>query len=771
MVIDVHANGKPQKALAVARDDSGEVLAKDQGDPFSVSGRKKLAEGLCGQEKLKARAGRDEVERKLEEASDRATAAYLDRPQAPGAEGGPGSGGGDRLSQADKLVHLARGAELFHTPGGCDSEGYATVAVGDHRETWPVASNGFRRWLGKRFHDEFAKVPGGQALQDALNVLAGKAVHEGAEHEVAARVAAKGAALYLDLCDARWRAVEVTAAGWSVVPAPPVKFVRRRGMLPLPEPQRGGRLDELRPFLNLADDDSWVLAAGWAVCAFRPGYPFPVLFVNGEQGSAKTTACRALRSVIDPHKVPLRLPAREARDLMITATGGWVVAFDNLSGIPVWLSDALCCLATGAGFGTRQLYSDDEEKLFEAGRPVILNGIEDLAERDDLKSRGFMVTTATISDSARRTEAEFKAALAGARPRVLAGLLDAAAAALKNLPLGCPPRLPRMADAGAWVAAAEPALGWRPGTFVDAVARNSGLEVLATLENSTLYPALEAFLQGHPAGRWEGGYRDLLAGLEGKADEKTRRRRDWPASPRGLSGALRRLAPTLRKADWTVEFDRAGPKGARRAKLALPGRGGAVDGGGGRLTVDGGRGSSDRQPTSACEERTLMPQEGSVGGTGGCKQLYSNEVQKNDTDPQLEHGGKQPPVPPSPPTDPGKCEQPQGVASVTSGGGRPPSTVTRPAQPPSTVTRPAQPSPGPAPGGTGWDEAEAARLVQQALAARGEQGYSPDPDRRRRQGEAANAVDRAWLAKNLPALRAAVAGLVAEVGAAGGRVS
>src|SRR5215469_12280346 len=58
-----------------------------------------------------------------------------------------------RQSHADLLVEmaLAGGAELFHTPGGHDSEGYATVRVGDHRETWPVASKGFRRWLARLF--------------------------------------------------------------------------------------------------------------------------------------------------------------------------------------------------------------------------------------------------------------------------------------------------------------------------------------------------------------------------------------------------------------------------------------------------------------------------------------------------------------------------------------------------------------------------------------------------------------------------------------------
>jgi hypothetical protein len=42
---------------------------------------------------------------------------------------------------------------------------------------------------------------------------------------------------------------------------------------------------------------------------------------------------------------------------MIAANNGYVLAFDNLSGLPSWLPDALCRLATGGSFAVRQLYT------------------------------------------------------------------------------------------------------------------------------------------------------------------------------------------------------------------------------------------------------------------------------------------------------------------------------------------------------------------------------------------------------------------------------
>jgi hypothetical protein len=78
--------------------------------------------------------------------------------------------------------------------------------------------------------------------------------------------------------------------------------------------------------------------------------------------------------LVDPNVAPVRSLSREERELMIAANNGYVLAFDNLSGLRNWLSDALCRLATGGSFAVRQLYTDDEEILFEAARPILLNG-------------------------------------------------------------------------------------------------------------------------------------------------------------------------------------------------------------------------------------------------------------------------------------------------------------------------------------------------------------------------------------------------------------
>ena len=171
-----------------------------------------------------------------------------------------------------------------------------------------------------------------------------------------------------------------------MVENPPVRFRRSKAILPLPEPVIGGSVNALRQFVNVGDAD-WPLFLAALLAAYRPGRPYPILNLHGEQGSAKTTTARMFRGLIDPNTAPVRAEPREPRDLMIAANNGLVVALDNLSHIPAWLSAGLCRLSTGGGFSTRTLYENDEETVFDAMRPVVVNGIEEVATRSDPLTR------------------------------------------------------------------------------------------------------------------------------------------------------------------------------------------------------------------------------------------------------------------------------------------------------------------------------------------------------------------------------------------------
>ena len=83
-----------------------------------------------------------------------------------------------------------------------------------------------------------------------------------------------------------------------------------------------------------------------------------------------------------------------------------MLGYDNASGLPDWLSDTFCRLATGGGFSTRELYSDADEVLFASTRPIVLNGIEDIVTRPDLADRAIVLTLPAIPESERKLETD-----------------------------------------------------------------------------------------------------------------------------------------------------------------------------------------------------------------------------------------------------------------------------------------------------------------------------------------------------------------------------
>jgi len=444
-------------------------------------------------------------------------------------------------SQATELVEIARDADLFHSPQG---DAWATVPVGDHRETYQVKAKGFRHWLANAYYRLHGKAACSQATQDALGLISAQAVFDGPERTIHVRLAECGGHIYIDLADPERRVIRVGPDGWEVVQDSPVRFWHPRGMLPLPEPVRGGRIESLFKFVNVSNRRDRALILAWLLSTFQPNGPYPLLALHGLQGSGKSTASRVLRALIDPNTIPLRSKPRTEHDLMIMAVNARIVVFDNLSGLPVPLSDALCRLATGGGFATRELYTDADEVLFEATRPVIVNGIEDLATRPDLLNRTITITLDQIADEARVDERTFWEKFEGGRAALLGCLLDSVAEALRNLPATKLATMPRMADFARWATAGEQALGLRPGEFLDAYAGNLDEANALALEASTVAMAIHEFIVER--GDWAGTVKDLLEVLNGRGPDQVSRTEAWRRTPRALSGALRRVAPSLR---------------------------------------------------------------------------------------------------------------------------------------------------------------------------------------------------------------------------------
>jgi hypothetical protein len=358
---------------------------------------------------------------------------------------------------------------LFHDVEGT---GYAEINVKGHRETWPVRSSGFRRWLLWSYYNEYRGAPNAEAMTGALGMIEAKAVFEGTEQPVFVRVGhANDGKLYLDLCDDKWRAIEIDTAGWRVIDSPPIRFIRSRGMLPLPIPQKNGSIEKLGSLVNVKSAQDFTLIIAWLLPALRDRGPFPVLVVTGQHGSAKSTLLEILRRLIDPNVANLRAPPKDADDLYITAISSHIVPYENLSAIPDWLSDALTRISTGTAFAKRKLYTDVDEVLLCAEKPIALNGITEIVGAADLGDRSLFIVAQPIDPKERRLESEIWNRFDREHPAILGALLDAVVHGLRTLPTVTEVEWPRMADFAMWATACEGAYA-KLGTFKTAYAGN-----------------------------------------------------------------------------------------------------------------------------------------------------------------------------------------------------------------------------------------------------------------------------------------------------------
>jgi hypothetical protein len=458
-------------------------------------------------------------------------------------------------SQATAMIRIGKsGCQFFHDESG---EAFALI-LGEVEQVYAVKSTTFKNWLKKEYYREAGKGANNAAANDALDTLEAMGLHDGEKRQVYRRFARVESKIYLDLCNDAWQVVEVTEAGWKVLDKSPVYFTRSQTMKPLPTPVTGGKIEQLREFINVTDSD-FILVVGWLLQAMNGEGGFPVLCLQGEQGSGKSTTSENLRRLIDDCSSLLGGKPRDEESLAVTALNNQVLALDNLSGLSAELSDLLCRISTGYALSGRKRYTDFEEASAFIKRPILLNGIDEIATRPDLLSRSLVIVPPELPDKHREAATKMSLAFDKARPAILGALLTALSYGLKNEKDVKLANLPRLADFAKWVTACETGLGWKRGTFMAVYAKNQDDANVGTAEESLLCNALLKLLAAN------GDFvkmspQQLYEGLSSFLTDDERRSNFtvWPRSTKSMKNQLTRLKPSLRAIGVTVEETRTG---------------------------------------------------------------------------------------------------------------------------------------------------------------------------------------------------------------------
>jgi hypothetical protein len=451
-----------------------------------------------------------------------------------------------KADPATVLVSLAGSDQLFHD---ADGRAFVTTTLHGVSETLAITDARYRSKLRLVYTDKTGRIASKDNIATAVEQLEAIALLDRPEFPVAIRVAEHDGKLYVDLANRERQIVEVSD-GWRIVDDAPVRFIRPFGMLPLPTPVTGGTLAELQQFVNVEQDDLPLLLA-FVVGCFHPTGPYALLQIVGEQGSAKSSLMRLIHDYVDPQIATGSTLPRDEKNALVVAQLRWLVSYDNVDHLDRKVSSLLCMLATGASSANRKLFTDDQQSLLRAKRPIILTAIANVVEASDLLDRTLTLTLPVIAPENRKSEFAIAQELRrdGVRGRILGVVLDAVAAAHRGHAAVKRDDMPRLADLFSWATAAEPAFGLTPGSAIEAIKRQSAEESSHVADDQFGRDVIKLA---------EAGWKGTAAELAGAMTVHVK--------PREASNRLREIAPDLRRNGVVVEFRKS--NGSRIIELS-----------------------------------------------------------------------------------------------------------------------------------------------------------------------------------------------------------
>lgn len=459
----------------------------------------------------------------------------------------PNEGNGNSDSAATELIQMVieKGKLSYDPKTEC---AYVTASIDGLYSTMAINGKQFIEWISFQYYTTSGQSANEASIKQARFALSGIAKFDGEQQQVNLRVADHNSGHYIFLADEQLRTVEVLPTGWHIVEDPPVKFWKPSSMQPLPIPKRGGDLDLIWKFINVRERDRQLLLA-WILESYRSETPKPVLSLFGAQGSAKSSTQDKVRQLVDNSAVNLRSAPKSVQDIFVGAGRNWMVSYENLSHISAPIQDAFCTLATGGGFAARALYSDDEESVIEAKRPIIINSIPPVITAQDLTDRAICLELPQISYKEEMAlEKEWQAAM----PSIFGGLLDLFVETLKHLQKVKLINPPRMADFTRLGEAMMQAQGKSDGEFTKLYRSNLNEGVSRSMESSPAAVALCELAKKYPEGKEV--FHGTVQGLLTKLLDYRHDSENWPKSARGLGEVLRRQMPALALMGVSVEL-------------------------------------------------------------------------------------------------------------------------------------------------------------------------------------------------------------------------
>jgi len=436
---------------------------------------------------------------------------------------------------ADRLIYYVQKEEQW--PLFVDQHGEAHTFVGG--QAVPISRT--NRALTKLLFDNEGRAPSNDGLIGARRVLDMLAHDSGDVRELHTRAAFHEAAVFYELSPGR--VVRIDEHGWTLDDDPPVYFRAVKNLKPLPDPARGGRLEDFAEFVNLKTDRDLRLFLTYVTLTPLAHVQRPILQATGVMGAGKTTASRIVKRSLDPTNN--EAVTIDRRDFLQKAAHCYVLMLDNQNSLPEWFQDMLCRLVTGESDSKRVLYTDEEDLVWSMQRAVLLNGINPPSERGDVQDRTLPIELERLDKRKRLAEDDFWMQFSLKHPELLGAVFDALAGALKERHTVKLSERPRLADWGLYAAALYKSQGWGVEMFVEDWERVEETQQQGTLDGSIVAQAIILYMKDKD--RVEKSAAKLHADIQKDVEDDLDLISDktWPKTGRTLWKRIREVTPLL----------------------------------------------------------------------------------------------------------------------------------------------------------------------------------------------------------------------------------
>ena len=364
----------------------------------------------------------------------------------------------------------------------------------------------------------------------------------------------EGSIVY-DLHDEDHHVVRINSNGWKVELCQKPLFKSYPHQLPQRSPVEGGTLDDFLNLLNVAPEDRLVFKV-FIVSLFIPGFPHPILKIEGEKGAAKSTATRLLKSLVDPSVIGLLSFPRESREIVQQLDHHYFIGYDNLSGVPRWASDALCRAVSGDGYSCRKLHTSDEDIIRSFKRCLSINGIDLGALPEDLLDRCLIINFKRISEENRKTDKEIHERFNAILPGVLHEIFCLISSSMNIYPSVSLTRIFRLADFTSWGYAIAQAINGQNGGehFITDYQKMVRGQEAVSYDDNVLLASLAFF--GETKTEWEGSPLQLYTLLQTIVSKQRldQSHASWPKAPNYLMRRLNAYQSLLQSKGIKIEY-------------------------------------------------------------------------------------------------------------------------------------------------------------------------------------------------------------------------